>query len=109
MRRFEPRWAPTRAPSSRPTTHTRAGRRSWLGCLPRSTEVAMTPSLLDAFDAHVSDVYGYFAYRFLPAADVEGLTRVTFERAAGAWQAASDDVSLKRWLLGIARRVYGEY
>jgi RNA polymerase sigma factor (sigma-70 family) len=59
-----------------------------------------------AYDEHVWDVYGYFAYRIGSRHDAEDLTQLTFERALKAW----DRFDARRatagtWLLAIARNL----
>lgn len=59
-----------------------------------------------AYDEHVWQVYGYFAYRLHSRHDAEDLTQLTFERALKAW----DRFDARRsspatWLLAIARNL----
>jgi RNA polymerase sigma factor (sigma-70 family) len=65
---------------------------------------------LQAYEDHVLDVYRYFAYRAVPAADAEDLTQLTFERALRAW-GRFDPVraSVRTWLLAIARNAYIDF
>ena len=65
---------------------------------------------LQAYEAHVWDVYGYFSYRAIPRADAEDLTQLTFERALKAWDRYDPQrASAKTWLLAIARNAYIDY
>lgn len=65
---------------------------------------------LHAYEAHVWDVYGYFAYRALGPADAEDLTQLTFERALRAWDRFDPKkASAKTWLLAIARNAYIDF
>ncbi|MGH2950654.1 MAG: RNA polymerase sigma factor, partial [Solirubrobacterales bacterium] len=43
------------------------------------------------YEQHVSDVYGYFVYRFGSRAEAEALTAITFERAFGEWKTMRSD------------------
>jgi RNA polymerase sigma-70 factor (ECF subfamily) len=70
----------------------------------------VTDDYLHAYDEHVWDVYGYFAYRGLRPADAEDLTQVTFERALRAWDRFDPArASVKTWLLAIARNTYIDF
>ncbi|MBI5103923.1 MAG: sigma-70 family RNA polymerase sigma factor [Solirubrobacterales bacterium] len=63
-------------------------------------------SFVDAYDQHVWDVYGFFAYRLTRRQDAEDLTQLTFERALRAWARYDPDRALPgTWLLAIARNV----
>ena len=67
----------------------------------------MAQEFLQAYEDHIWDVYGYFAYRALPAADAEDLTQLTFERALRAWERFDPRrASVRTWLLAIARNAY---
>ena len=56
------------------------------------------------------DVYGYFTYRAVPAADAEDLTQLTFERALRAWERFDPArASARTWFLAIARNAYIDY
>lgn len=58
------------------------------------------------YDAHVGQVYGFFAYRLRVAADVEDLTQQTFERALRAWGRYDPArAGVATWLLVIARNL----
>jgi RNA polymerase sigma-70 factor (ECF subfamily) len=64
------------------------------------------PTFADAYDAHVWDVYGFFAYRLARRQDAEDLTQATFERALRAWARYDPDrAQPSTWLLAIARNV----
>ena len=70
----------------------------------------MAPDFMHAYDEHVWDVYGYFAYRGLRPADAEDLTQLTFERALRAWGRFDPaKASVKTWLLAIARNAYIDF
>jgi RNA polymerase sigma factor (sigma-70 family) len=59
-----------------------------------------------AYDEHVWDVYGYFAYRMSSRHDAEDLTQLTFERALKAWDRFDDRrATVATWLLAIARNL----
>jgi RNA polymerase sigma-70 factor (ECF subfamily) len=63
-----------------------------------------------AYKQHISDVYGFVAYRTRSRADAEDLTQVTFERALGAWrQYDPRRASVRTWLLAIARNVVADH
>ena len=60
-----------------------------------------------ASERHISDVYGYLAYRGRSSEEAEALTTETFERALKAWsRSGPDGAEARTWLLGIARSVY---
>ena len=70
----------------------------------------MAEDYLHAYDEHVWDVYGYFAYRALGPADAEDLTQLTFERALRAWERFDPEkASVKTWLIAIARNAYIDF
>lgn len=70
----------------------------------------VSEGFLKAYEEHIWDVYGYFAYRALPRADAEDLTQVTFERALRAWRRFDPErASARTWLLVIARNAYIDY
>ena len=70
----------------------------------------MSEDFLDLYEEQVWSVYGYFAYRSLPAADCEDLTQLTFERALRAWGRYDPArASGKTWLLAIARNAYIDF
>ena len=72
--------------------------------------ITTSTDFLHAYEEHVWDVYGYFAYRAIPRADAEDLTQLTFERALRAWQRFDPSRALaKTWLLAIARNAYIDY
>jgi RNA polymerase sigma-70 factor (ECF subfamily) len=72
--------------------------------------VQVSTDFLQAYEDHIWDVYGYFAYRALPRADAEDLTQVTFERALRAWDRFDPErASSRTWLLAIARNAYIDY
>jgi RNA polymerase sigma factor (sigma-70 family) len=59
-----------------------------------------------AYDEHVWDVYGYFAYRLGSRHDAEDLTQLTFERALRAWDRFdARRATVATWLLAIARNL----
>jgi RNA polymerase sigma-70 factor (ECF subfamily) len=60
----------------------------------------------DLYEDHVSDVYGFFAYRLGSRQFAEDLTQVTFLKAMRAWD-RYDPVRAAplTWLLAIARNV----
>lgn len=62
----------------------------------------MNERLNELYEAHVSDVYGYLAYRLGSRAEAEHLTRLTFERALHEPE-SSDPARI--WLLKIARQL----
>jgi DNA-directed RNA polymerase specialized sigma24 family protein len=62
----------------------------------------MNERLNELYEAHVSDVYGYLAYRLGSRAEAEHLTRLTFERASHEPE-SSDPARI--WLLKIARQL----
>ena len=56
------------------------------------------------YEAHLSRVYGYFAFRLRPGPDAEDLTATTFERAMrhiGRYD--PDRASVATWLMAIAQ------
>ena len=70
----------------------------------------MAQDFLQAYEDHVWDVYGYFAYRSMRRADAEDLTQLTFERALRAWDRFDPRrASAKTWLLSIARNAYIDF
>lgn len=63
-------------------------------------------NLSDVYEAHVWDVYGFFAYRLRSRHQAEDLTQATFERAARAWSRYDTSRSKpKTWLLAIANNL----
>jgi RNA polymerase sigma-70 factor (ECF subfamily) len=65
---------------------------------------------LDLYEEQVWSVYGYFAYRSLPASDCEDLTQLTFERALRAWGRYDPArASARTWVLAIARNAYIDF
>jgi RNA polymerase sigma-70 factor (ECF subfamily) len=63
-------------------------------------------SFAAAYDDHVWDVYGFFAYRTGSRADAEDLTQLTFERALRAWNRFDPSrSSVRTWLLTIAKNL----
>jgi RNA polymerase sigma-70 factor (ECF subfamily) len=70
----------------------------------------MGEEFLQAYENHIWDVYGYFAYRGVARSDAEDLTQTTFERALRAWDRFDPEVaSAKTWLLAIARNAYIDF
>jgi RNA polymerase sigma factor (sigma-70 family) len=64
------------------------------------------PSFAEAYDAHLRDVYGFFAYRLGSRDGAEDLTQLTFERALRAWGRFDPErAQPATWLLAIARNV----
>jgi RNA polymerase sigma-70 factor (ECF subfamily) len=62
--------------------------------------------VLQAYDDHVWDVYGFLAYRLGNRTDAEDLTQQTFERALKAAHRFDDrKASAKTWLLVIANNL----
>jgi RNA polymerase sigma factor (sigma-70 family) len=60
----------------------------------------------DAYDEHLSRVYGFFAYRVSSRDDAEDLTQQCFERALRAWDRFDPRrAALSTWLLAIARNL----
>jgi len=58
------------------------------------------------YDAHVRQVYAFFAYRLAVRGDAEDLTQLTFERALRAWGRYDESrASVATWLLTIARNL----
>src|SRR6476469_1575464 len=71
-----------------------------MGRSPRSLDV------VDAYDTHVWDVYGFLAYRTGNAHDAEVLTQAVFERAVRAADRFDPrKASAKTWLLVIAKNL----
>jgi RNA polymerase sigma-70 factor (ECF subfamily) len=59
-----------------------------------------------AYDEHVWQVYGFFAYRLGRREDAEDLTQLTFERALKAWHRYdARKAKVSTWLLTIARNL----
>jgi RNA polymerase sigma-70 factor (ECF subfamily) len=59
-----------------------------------------------AYDDHVFQVYGFFAYRLRNRSEAEDLTQRTFERALRAWgRYDPKQASVGTWLLAIARNL----
>jgi RNA polymerase sigma-70 factor, ECF subfamily len=70
----------------------------------------MSEDFLQAYENHIWDVYGYFAYRGVGRADAEDLTQATFERALKAWDGYDAEIaSAKTWLLAIAHNAYVDF
>jgi len=64
------------------------------------------PDFATAYDQHVFQVYGFFAYRVRTREDAEDLTQLTFERAMRAWGRFDPKRSqAQTWLLSIARNL----
>ena len=64
------------------------------------------PDYSEAFEQHVWEVHGFFAYRLGSRVDAEDLTQATFERAFKAW-ARFDPAraSVRTWLMAIAHNL----
>jgi RNA polymerase sigma-70 factor (ECF subfamily) len=59
-----------------------------------------------AYDEHVFQVYGFFAYRVRTREDAEDLTQLTFERALRAWGRYDPRrAQVSTWVLTIARNI----
>ncbi len=72
--------------------------------------VGSDEDFLRAYEAHVGDVYGFFAYRAGSRLDAEDLTQLTFERAWKAWGRFDGRLaSVQTWLLTIARNAYVDF
>jgi RNA polymerase sigma factor (sigma-70 family) len=70
------------------------------------TDRAITTDFAEAYDEHVWDVYGFFAYRVGSRAEAEDLTQLTFERALRAWRRFDPRRATPRtWLLSIAHNL----
>ena len=68
--------------------------------------MASQPDYSEAFEAHVWEVHGFFAYRLGSRSDAEDLTQETFERAFKAWSRFDPGrASMRTWLLSIARNL----
>jgi RNA polymerase sigma-70 factor (ECF subfamily) len=64
------------------------------------------PDFARAYDEHVWQVYGFFAYRLGRREDAEDLTQLTFERALKAWHRYdARKAKVSTWLLTIARNL----
>lgn len=65
-----------------------------------------SPDFSVVYDAHVRQVYAFFAYRLAARSDAEDLTQLTFERALRAWDRYDESrASVATWLLTIARNL----
>ena len=68
--------------------------------------MAAKPDYNEAFEEHVWEVHGFFAYRLGTRSDAEDLTQETFERAFRAWTRYDPTrASVRTWLLAIARNL----
>jgi RNA polymerase sigma-70 factor, ECF subfamily len=66
----------------------------------------MSEDFAAAYEAHVWDVFGFFAYRTGNRSDAEDLTQQTFEKALRAWTRFDPErAPLGAWLMAIARNV----
>lgn len=64
------------------------------------------PDYDEAFEQHVWEVHGFFAYRVASRAEAEDLTQATFERAYRAWARFDPRrAGLRTWLMAIARNL----
>jgi RNA polymerase sigma factor (sigma-70 family) len=64
------------------------------------------PDYIEAFEHHMRQVYGFFAYRTGSRADAEDLTQETFERAFKAWERFDPRrAGLRTWLMAIAHNL----
>jgi len=69
-------------------------------------QMASKPDYSEAFEQHVWEVHGFFAYRLGSRTDAEDLTQETFERAFKAWSRFDPGrASVRTWLLSIARNL----
>jgi len=65
-----------------------------------------TSDFTRAYDEHVWQVYGFFAYRLGSRWEAEDLTQQTFERALRAWSRYDPErAKMATWLLVIARNL----
>ncbi len=68
--------------------------------------MAAKPDYSEAFEQHVWEVHGFFAYRLGSRAEAEDLTQETFVRAWRAWTRYDPArAGLRTWLLTIARNL----
>ena len=68
--------------------------------------MASKPDYSEAFEQHVWEVHGFFAYRLGSRVDAEDLTQATFERAFKAWARFDPDrASVRTWLMAIAHNL----
>lgn len=66
----------------------------------------MRPDFASAYDEHVWQVYGFFAYRVRSRTEAEDLTQAAFERALRAWGRYDPErAPVLTWLLSIARNL----
>src|SRR5690349_13888482 len=64
------------------------------------------PDFASAYEEHVWQVYGFFAYRGQSREEAEDLTQLTFERALRAWgRYDPSKAQVSTWLLTIARNL----
>jgi RNA polymerase sigma-70 factor (ECF subfamily) len=64
------------------------------------------PDYSEAFEQHVWEVHGFFAYRLGSRVDAEDLTQATFERAFKAWARFDPErASVRTWLMTIAHNL----
>ncbi len=64
------------------------------------------PDFSVVYDAHVRQVFAFFAYRLAVRSDAEDLTQLTFERALRAWDRYDPSrASVATWLMSIARNL----
>ena len=63
-------------------------------------------AFLDAYDTHVFQIYGFFAYRLGSRTEADDLTQATFERALKAWNRYDPSrASVSTWLMTIAQNL----
>lgn len=75
---------------------------------PRATSGSETsePDFVAVYEAHVSRVYGFLAYRLDQRSDAEDLTQATFERALKAWHRYDPSrAAIGTWLIAIANNL----
>ena len=66
----------------------------------------MSDDFAAAYDAHVWDIYGFFAYRLGNRSDAKDLTQRTFEKALRGWNRFEPGRGeVRAWLAAIARNV----
>jgi RNA polymerase sigma-70 factor (ECF subfamily) len=71
-----------------------------------STLSSVRPDFADAYDEHVFQVYGFFAYRVRSRTEAEDLTQLAFERALRAFGRFDPSrASFGTWIMSIARNL----
>jgi RNA polymerase sigma factor (sigma-70 family) len=80
------------------------------GSSPNLLAMPRRTSFADAYDEHVWQVYGFFAYRVGGREEAEDLTQATWERALRAWPRYDPERAQPlTWLLAIARNLLIDY